>query len=241
MVPRWHGSGPAPTRGRSVVALLLGVVLAVSGCTISVSSSSPGSAPAPDGGVDRPASTETDQRSDDERVAVGVVDRYWQRHFPELTGRRYDSPQVAGPYTGTSGPRCGGQASVPGNAFYCPSGDFLAWDEDLMRAGYDRIGDAWVYLIIAHEWGHAIQARLRRGQVSVAAELQADCLAGASLLGAVADGELRLEPGDEEEIARTLAVVADDFPWTDQSSHGNAAQRTAAFEAGANNGLRACI
>jgi uncharacterized protein len=241
MVPRWHGSGPAPTRGRGALALLLGLVLAVSGCTISVSSSSPGSAPAPDGGVDRPASTETDQRSDDERDAIGVIDRYWQRHFPELTGRRYESPQVAGPYTGRSGPRCGGQASVPGNAFYCPSGDFLAWDEDLMRAGYDRIGDAWVYLIIAHEWGHAIQARLRRGQVSVAAELQADCLAGASLLGAVADGELRLEQGDEEEIARTLAVVADDFPWTDQSSHGNAAQRTAAFEAGANNGLRACI
>ena len=83
--------------------------------------------------------------------------------------------------------------------------------------------------------------RLRRSQVAEAAELQADCLAGASLLGAVADGDLRLEEGDEQEIAQTLAVVADDFPWTDQSSHGNAEQRTAAFEAGANDGVRACI
>ena len=170
-----------------------------------------------------------------------MIDRYWQRHFSELTGRRYESPRVAGPYTGTSGPSCAGQPSVPGNAYYCPAGDFLAWDEDLMRAGYERIGDAWVYLIIAHEWAHAIQARLRGSQVSVAAELQADCLAGAALLGAVNDGELRLEPGDEEEIARTLAVVADDFPWTDERSHGNAEQRTQAFEAGAAGGLRACI
>ena len=53
---------------------------------------------------------------------MNVVDRYWQRHFTELSGRRYDSPQVAGPYTGTSGPSCGGEPSVPGNAYYCPAG-----------------------------------------------------------------------------------------------------------------------
>jgi uncharacterized protein len=236
----WRSSGSAPTRGRAAVALLLGLTVALTGCTISITPASD-PAQAPDRGVDRPVGTAPEQRADDERTAVGVVDRYWQRHFGELSGRRYDPPRVAGPYRGSAGPSCAGQPSVPGNAYYCPAGDFLAWDEDLMRAGYDRIGDAWVYLIVAHEWGHAIQARLRGSQVSVAAELQADCLAGASLLGAVNDGELRLEPGDEEEIAQTLAVVADDFPWTDERSHGNAEERTAAFEAGANGGLQACI
>jgi len=190
---------------------------------------------------DHGVGTGADQRQVDEQGAVNVVDRFWQRHFTELSRRQYDSPQVAGPYTGTSGPSCGGEPSVPGNAYYCSLGDFLAWDEDLMRAGYDRIGDAWVYLIIAHEWGHAIQARMRTSQVSVAAELQADCLAGAALQGAVDDGDLRLEPGDEEEIATTLEVVADDFPWTDQSSHGNAAQRTQAFQLGVDGGPEACI
>jgi predicted metalloprotease len=201
--------------------------------------STPG--PASESSIDRPVGTGADQRQVDEQGAVNVVDRFWQRHFTELSRRQYDSPQVAGPYTGTSGPSCGGEPSVPGNAYYCSLGDFLAWDEDLMRAGYDRIGDAWVYLIIAHEWGHAIQARMRTSQVSVAAELQADCLAGAALQGAVDDGDLRLEPGDEEEIATTLEVVADDFPWTDQSSHGNAAQRTQAFQIGVDGGPRACI
>ncbi len=110
-----------------------------------------------------------------------------------------------------------------------------------MDAGFEQIGDAWVYLIIAHEWGHAIQARLRQSQVSVAAELQADCLAGATLQGAVDDGTLSLESGDSQEISRTLAVVADRFPWSDSSSHGNARQRTAAFQQGVDDGVEGCL
>ena len=130
---------------------------------------------------------------------------------------------------------------MPLNAYYCPAGDFLAWDEELMAAGYRQIGDAWVYLIIAHEWGHAIQARLQREQVSVAAELQADCLAGAALQGSVDDGVLAIEPGDTQEITDTLVAVADDFPWSDSSSHGNAEQRVGAFNLGVSDGLRGCI
>jgi uncharacterized protein len=130
---------------------------------------------------------------------------------------------------------------VPGNAYYCPSGNFLAWDEDLMRAGYNQIGDAWVYLVIAHEWGHAIQAQLPDRFVSQAVELQADCLAGAALHGAAQEDLVRIEPGDDEEIAQTLATVADDFPWTDESSHGNARQRTAAFQQGVSSGVEGCL
>jgi uncharacterized protein len=177
----------------------------------------------------------------DEQGAVDATDEYWQRHFSELFGTRYRSPQVAGGYVGNDGPSCGGQPSVPNNAFYCSAGDFLAWDENLMAAGYEQIGDAWVYLIIAHEWAHAIQARLNRGLVSVAAELQADCLAGASLQGAAQDGLLQIEPGDAEEIGQTLAAVADDFPWTSERDHGNAQQRTAAFNQGVSGGVAACI
>jgi predicted metalloprotease len=110
-----------------------------------------------------------------------------------------------------------------------------------MAAGYEKIGDAWVYLIIAHEWGHAIQARLDQSLVSPAAELQADCLAGASLKGAAQDGLIQFEPGDDEEIGKTLSEVADDFPWTSESDHGNAQQRTSAFSQGANGGVAACI
>jgi predicted metalloprotease len=208
------------------------------GCEVTTSSSSDGSAPdtaAPVEQVDRQAMNE------DERTAVDAVDAFWRKHFPETFDKTYRPPRVAGGYSGTGGPSCAGEASVPYNAFYCQPGDFIAWDENLMASGYSQIGDAWVYLIIAHEWGHAIQARLNSDQVSVQAELQADCLAGATLQGAADDGDLAIEPGDNEEIAQTLAAVADDYPWTNVSDHGDAEQRTTAFNTGVSGGVTACV
>ncbi len=191
-----------------------------------------------------PASVQSDTApetmADDERSAVRAVDAFWRRHFEEYFGRPYQSPRVAGGYVDRNGPSCAGEPAVPFNAFYCLPEDFIAWDENLMSAGYQQIGDAWVYLIIAHEWAHAIQARLDRDRVSVAAELQADCLAGATLQGAANDGLISIEPGDAEEIAATLQAVADEYPWTDQSDHGNARQRVSAFNTGAQGGVPAC-
>ena len=177
----------------------------------------------------------------DELDAVKAVDSFWRTYSTQQTGQPYQSPRVAGAYQGTNGPPCGGEPeSVPFNAVYCRPGDFVAWDDDLMAAGYSQIGDAWVYLIIAHEWGHAIQARLGSDRVSVAAELQADCLAGAALQGAADEGLITVEPGDSEEIAKTLAAVADDYPWTDEGDHGNAEERTSAFNTGVQGGVPAC-
>jgi predicted metalloprotease len=181
-----------------------------------------------------------DTRVEDEDVAVRITNTFWETWFAQQ-GRRYVPPRVEGSYTGRNGPSCSGEPSVPGNAYYCPSGNYLAWDDDLMRAGYTQIGDAWVYLVIAHEWGHAIQVQLPARYVSQAVELQADCLAGAALQGAADQGLVRIEPGDDEEIATTLEAVADDYPWTDQGSHGNARQRVAAFRAGVSRGVDGCL
>jgi uncharacterized protein len=226
---------------RSTVVVLL-FALALAGCTIEVvppgGTPDAGSAPRTvDARVDTAA---VDAREVDEQTAVSVVDEYWRREFARQ-GEVYDPPGVAGGYRGSSGPSCAGQPSVPGNAYYCPPGDFIAWDDSLMAAGYDQIGDAWVYLVIAHEWGHAIQARLASSQVSRAIELQADCLAGAAITGAANEGLVQIEEGDDVEISRALAAVADDFPWTDTSSHGNAAERTANFNRGSRGGVEACL
>jgi predicted metalloprotease len=238
---------------RSIVVMLLAFLLG--GCTIEVVPSgerppsagdpNPPTSVATDEQVDttvdaRPGSADPDSRSGDERTAVKTVDAFWRSWFAQQ-GQRYVPPRVSGGYTGRDGPSCAGEPSVPGNAYYCPSGNFLAWDENLMRAGYDQIGDAWVYLVIAHEWGHSIQAQLPQQYVSQAVELQADCLAGAALQGAADKNLIRIEPGDAEEIQTTLEAVADDYPWTDQSSHGDAQQRIGAFRSGAADGVDSCL
>jgi hypothetical protein len=216
-------------------ALAAAAAVLVAGCVISTDDGTSSGGSAPIDAVDRSA-----MRTDEE-TAVSATDTFWRRRFAELFGRSYRPPRVEGSYLGSDGPRCGGEPSVPFNAVYCPAGDFVAWDDNLMAAGYQQIGDAWVYLIIAHEWGHAIQARLDRSRVSVAAELQADCLAGATLQGATEDGSIAIEPGDTEELTRTLLAVADDFPWTSERDHGNAQQRIAAFNQGASGGVQSCV
>jgi uncharacterized protein len=237
----------------SILVMLLALLLG--GCTIEVVPSSerepssagpsPASSAATDQQVDttvdtQPGRADTESRTGDEKTAVRIVNTFWANWFEEQ-GRRYVPPKVAGGYTGRNGPTCEGEASVPGNAYYCPSGNFLAWDENLMRAGYNKIGDAWVYLVIAHEWGHAIQAQLPRRYVDQAVELQADCLAGAALQGAADQNLVQIEPGDAEEMQQTLVAVADDYPWTDQSSHGDAQQRISAFRTGVSGGVDACF
>jgi predicted metalloprotease len=226
-------------KGDRIIRLWIAVIVAIVAFGCGSTSSAPPAGPA----AETAETAETVDRaamSEDERAAVTAVDTFWRRHFSELSNQAYRKPRVSGGYTGTTGPRCAGEPSVPLNAFYCRPGDFLAWDEDLMAAGYSQIGDAWVYLIIAHEWGHAIQARLNNDRVSVAAELQADCFAGAALQGAAQEGLLTIEPGDREELARTMVAVADDFPWTKESDHGSADQRISAFTTGAKGGVTAC-
>jgi uncharacterized protein len=240
---------------RPILVVLL-LALALTGCGIEIvsgsatpASSQPTVGSVPDGVSDvpvdstidaAPGADDSNTRAVDERSAVSITDQFWSGWFADQ-GLRYVAPTVEGGYTGTDGPSCAGEPSVPGNAYYCPPGDFIAWDDSLMAAGYDQIGDAWVYLVIAHEWGHAIQARLASSQVSRAIELQADCLAGAAITGAADEGLVQIEEGDEAEIARALAAVADDFPWTDTSSHGNAAERTANFNRGSRGGVEACL
>jgi predicted metalloprotease len=234
---------------RIVVVVLLGLALA--GCAIEIvpGSAVPASSPptvAPAEAPEQPTINsaagpdDAETRADDEERAVSITDEFWDRWFADQ-GVRYVPPTVEGGYVGDNGPSCAGEPSVPGNAYYCPVGNFIAWDEDLMRAGYTQVGDAWVYLVIAHEWAHAIQAQLPDRFVSQAVELQADCLAGASLEGAARLDLVQIEPGDTDEIAQTLQAVADDYPWTDESSHGNARQRTAAFQQGVDEGVEACL
>ncbi|QGV81751.1 hypothetical protein EIZ62_28480 [Streptomyces ficellus] len=169
---------------------------------------------------------------------MAVVDAFWSSHWDDHFTGTYQSPHVFGAYVAGSpeAPRCGDEAAAPGNAFYCPPGDFIAWDVTLMRDGHAQ-GDSWVYLVVAHEWAHAVQRRVS-GLRAVAAELQADCLAGATLFGS---DDLVFEEGDGEELAQALTALADETPWTRSEDHGDAAQRTTAFSNGGSGGVDACL
>ena len=181
---------------------------------------------------------------DDTESAVEIANQFWVDHWSDFFTGTYVPPDVFGGYFGADSPPCGGTPTDgEGNAFYCPDDDFVAWDWEFFAALFDdaAVGDSFVYLTIAHEWGHVIQERLELDLVSQGQELQADCLAGAEIAGSVADGYLQLEPGDRGEIFQSFAAIADEYEWGNVADHGAADQRIESYQAGESGGVEACL
>jgi len=181
--------------------------------------------------------------------ALSSTNQWWSAHWGDYFTGTYTSPQLLsadpqlpqGVYDAPADTvYCGNVPLDDLNAHYCPAGDYVAFDVDILNWSL-TLGDAFIYLVVAHEWGHAIQARLDPSLVQVRYELQADCFAGAEIQGAVNDGLVVLEPGDDQELYNSLVAVADASPWTNVNDHGNADERIAAYSNGANGGVNACL
>ncbi|MEV0235685.1 neutral zinc metallopeptidase [Nonomuraea sp. NPDC050786] len=195
-------------------------------------------------GLTRPRSMDArgaDSFEDDVRTARTLTEAFWQQYFQRL-GRTYRPIADFVPYSGNSGPNCGNEPAVPNNAFYCPVGHFIAYDQDWMESLWNEMGDGSVYVIIPHELGHAVQAQLQTGfQLNVQMELQADCYAGGTLSSLVRSGALETQPGDEDELLLSLEAAGDPTDdWLNPSAHGTAEQRQASFATGWRSGVSAC-
>ena len=138
---------------------------------------------------------------------------------------------------------CGTEEIGSDNAAYCSKGDFIAYDVTWAEQAYDKIGDAFIYYLLGHEYAHGIQVRLGgQYQYTIEQELQADCMAGAMIGDSIKNGRLQLEDGDIQELKSGLIAVADQpgQPWFAEGAHGTAEQRTDAFFAGYNGSVDAC-
>lgn len=229
--------------------VILAVVLA-SGCTVSVGTT-PGAGPEATGAAtaDPPPGTGASRRADspgpgnpagrgypeDVRLALRTVVEYWEGEFAEH-GRDFTEVREVTAYEGRHGPRCGAERIAARNAAYCSGrADFIAYDTEWLGQSWTEIGDTFVYLVIGHEYGHAVQARLGlTSPLTVKSELQADCFAGAYLAATTEGGRLARGRADFEELFRGLGAVADrpGVRWFDTGAHGSALQRRTAFFTG---------
>jgi len=158
-----------------------------------------------------------------------------------------------------------GFAEEASGPFYCPRDEKVYIDlgfYDELRQRFGAPGDFAQAYVLAHEIGHHVQkllgieGRMRQLQeqnpeqanrLSVALELQADCLAG--VWGHEAARENILEPGDVEEGLGAAAAVGDDrlqrmatgHVNPDAFTHGSSAQRVEWFRRGMQSGnLKSC-
>src|SRR6478735_273472 len=178
--------------------------------------------------------------------AIADLEQYWAENFPALYDKDFE--QIAGGYyaidDGSPAPPCTTDPEeVSGNAFYCSTEDVVAWDAKyLLPDLQSRFGDFVIPVVMAHEFGHAVQARSNFTARTVTRELQADCFAGAWARHAKDDGVFEVTSAS---LDTALAGVLDlrDNPGTsktDPDAHGSGFDRTSAFQDGFDNGLDRC-
>ncbi|MDF2585096.1 MAG: putative metalloprotease [Mycobacterium sp.] len=178
--------------------------------------------------------------------AIADLEQYWAENYPELYGQDFE--QISGGYyaitADSPAPPCTTEPEeVAGNAFYCSTEDVVAWDsQDLLPTLQSKFGDFVIPVVMAHEFGHAIQARSNFTARTVTRELQADCFAGAWARHAKDDGVFEVTSAG---LDTALAGVLDlrDNPGTaktDPDAHGSGFDRTSAFQDGFDNGLDRC-
>ena len=237
-------------------------LLVLTGCSVVVvGRGSPARPPVTDveagaGGIAGATDEEVDVLA---RNALGDLETFWAQQLPEVFGTTFEplaggyfsvDPGNADPAAYPQGIGCGSDPrDVEDNAFYCtapdaPNSDSISYDRTFLADLGGEFGRFIPALVMAHEFGHAVQARVGAPSASIAVETQADCLAG-SWTRWVADGEAEhsiLRTPELDELLRGYLQLRDPVGTSprEQQAHGSYFDRVAAFQEGFDGGAAAC-
>jgi predicted metalloprotease len=197
----------------------------------------------------------------DDLVAAALADlaAWWSRELPAAYG--IDFVPLAGgvvaaypdreePLPGCGSPRTSYPEINEYAAFYCPFGDFMLYDDgddSLLGALAAEFGPAVMGVVLAHEYGHAVQQRigaLDRELATIVTEQQADCFAGAWVAHARSGDSpyLRLDDTDVRSALIAMVTVRDPVGIDQfaEGGHGSAFDRVGAFQEGFAGGVARC-
>ena len=167
----------------------------------------------------------------------GAIDRFWTEL---LVGEEYATPSRLVPFEPGEVPaiECAAGSSADrwrDNATYCPDDAAIAFDVRFLLALWEDIGEIAPVAVLAHEWGHHVQALGSVPEFSLQRELQADCYAGMYLM----DILRRREEFDTRTAAaavQTLIELGNDTyrssEWFAEDEHGSGRVRVAAYGTG---------
>ncbi|WP_040865772.1 metallopeptidase [Nocardia exalbida] len=133
------------------------------------------------------------------------------------------------------------------NAAYCGGDHTIGWDRGvLLPKLVQKYGEMAVVMVLAHEYGHAIQGQAKLAGLltpPLVQEQQADCLAGV-FLRHVAEGNsahfaLNTTDGLNAVLGATVAV-RDRDPNDPENVHGSAFERVTAVQIGYTDGADGC-
>lgn len=192
-------------------------------------------------------------------ASLADIDAWLQAEFEPAFGLAYEPlqgsvyagyPERSDPIPGCGEPSTSYQDLQQFVAFYCPLGDFIVYDDGangLLADLADQFGPATIGIVLAHEYGHALQERtgaLQRNLPTVATEQQADCIAGA-WSGRAASGNAPGVPFTDNDIrAGLISMITVQDPVgidpNEPGGHGSGFDRVGAFQVGFQEGLTRC-
>ncbi|MGH9134486.1 MAG: hypothetical protein ACRDZZ_11150 [Ilumatobacteraceae bacterium] len=196
----------------------------------------------------------------DEFVAAALSDvqAFWRATYPAVYGQPYEELEggIFAAYPNRDDiPGCGeAQTSYPDVAlfvaFYCALGDFMVYDDgddSLLGALAENFGPSIMGVVLAHEFGHAIQFRsgaLEGGYPTILTEQQADCFAGAWVSWASSGQSETIQLTDADIRGGLIAMVTVRDPVGTaqdiEGAHGSAFDRVGAFQVGFTQGAQRC-
>jgi predicted metalloprotease len=192
-------------------------------------------------------------------ATIADIEAWWTERFPAVYGSAFEplKGRIIAAYPGRPDdiPGCGTPRTTYQEvrdfaAFYCGVGDFMVYDDggDGLLAGLaDRFGPSAIAIVLAHEYGHAIQLRidaLDTDLPTIITEQQADCFAGAWSARAATGRSPIVRFTDDDVRAGLISMLEVRDPvGLDQFSeggHGSGFDRVGAFQAGFVGGVQRC-
>lgn len=200
--------------------------------------------------------TGTDGGEADEIAGQSISDleEFWKFAYPDVFDGEFEqvSELISWDSDAYDGTFCDETTEGLVNAGYCEQDNTIGWDRTVLLPALRRAnGDMAITMVLAHEYGHAIQKQATlnpKGVPTLVAEQQADCLAGVYVRW-VAEGKsprFTLSTGDglNNLLAAMISfrdpvLSANDYYGNDDE-HGSAFERISAFQFGFTDGAAAC-
>jgi predicted metalloprotease len=188
------------------------------------------------------------------RQAVSDIEEFWEATYADNFDGHF-SP-VRGLFSwdanGDITEFCGTDTVGLINAGFCHDDKTIGWDRGELLPDLDRtFGDMGVAMVLAHEYGHAVQEQAQLAGANtetLVSEQQADCLAGVYVRWVAEDNSPRFTVSTGEGLNNVLAAVIafrdpltyEGDPEAGVDEHGSAFERVSAFQFGFTDGATAC-
>ena len=188
------------------------------------------------------------------RQAVSDIEEFWAGVYSDTFDGEFAPVEalISWDASGFDGEFCGEDTYGLVNAAFCYDDETIGWDRgEFLPALRDANGEMGVAMVLAHEYGHAIQRKAglaKKSTPTLVAEQQADCFAGSYMKWVAEDRSPRFTLSTGDGLNNVLAAVIvlrdpllnEGDPEAGFDEHGSAFERLSAFQFGFTDGPSAC-